>query len=37
MNLIDWDDVDHWGQVGSNVHEASWAPDPKHGDETEDM
>lgn len=33
---IDWDS-DRWGQLGHNVHEAAWAPDLKHGDETGDQ
>lgn len=32
---VDWDSPT-WGQPGSNVHEAAWAPDPKHADETKD-
>lgn len=35
--LIQWDDNPLWGVAGSNTHEASWAPDSKHEDETEDM
>jgi hypothetical protein len=34
--LIQWDDNPHWGVAGHNVHTASWAPDPKHADETDD-
>lgn len=34
---IDWDDVERWGQLGHNVHEAAWAPDPLHADETGDQ
>ena len=33
--LIDWDSP-RWGLAGSNTHEASWAPDSKHEDETEE-
>jgi hypothetical protein len=34
--IVDWDDVEHWGQPGSNVHEAAWAADGTHDDETEE-
>ena len=30
---VDWDDVEGWG---NRVHEAAWAPDPKHADETDE-
>ena len=33
--LVDWDS-DQWGVEGHNVHEASWAPDGRHDDETEE-
>lgn len=33
---IDWEDVEHWGQPGHNVHTASWAPDGTHDDQTEE-
>lgn len=32
---VDWDSPT-WGQPGSNVHEAAWAPDGTHDDETDD-
>lgn len=32
---VDWDSPT-WGQLGSNVHEAAWAPDGTHDDETDD-
>ena len=32
---VDWESS-RWGQVGHNVHEAAWAPDAKHGDESGD-
>ena len=34
--LIQWDDNPLWGQAGHNVHEAAWAPDGTHDDETEE-
>jgi hypothetical protein len=33
--LVDWDS-DQWGQPGSNVHEAAWAADGTHDDETDE-
>lgn len=35
MALVDWDS-ETWGQPPHNVHEASWAADRKHGDETDE-
>lgn len=32
---IDWDSPT-WGELGTNVHEASWAADGRHDDETGD-
>lgn len=32
---VDWDSPT-WGQPGTNVHVATWAPDRKHADETGD-
>lgn len=37
MPLIDWDDVEHWGQPGMNVHIAAWAADGRHDDETDEQ
>jgi hypothetical protein len=34
--LVDWDS-DTWGKPGHNVHEAAWAADGTHDDETEDQ
>ena len=34
--LVDWDDVEHWGVEGHNVHIASWAADGKHDDNAEE-
>lgn len=33
--LVDWDSP-RWGVAGFNVHEAAWAPDARHGDETDE-
>lgn len=27
MTPVDWDDLEHWGKPGHNVHEASDCPD----------
>lgn len=35
MTAVDWDSPT-WGEPGHNVHEAAWAPDQKHADETGD-
>lgn len=38
--VIDWDDLDHWGQPGSNVHIGTTDDLGDHGrhcDETEDQ
>lgn len=32
---IDWDSAT-WGRDGHNVHEAAWAADGRHDDETDD-
>lgn len=34
--LVDWDSP-RWGEPGSNVHEAAWAPDGTHDDVTEEQ
>lgn len=33
---IDWDDLERWGQLGHNRHEATWAPDGTHDDDTDE-
>lgn len=38
--FIPWDDREHWGQPGTNVHVASsgnYGSDPGHDDETSDQ
>lgn len=35
MSPVDWDSPT-WGEPGHNVHIASWAPDGRHDDITEE-